>query len=218
MKGLFIKDLYLLSMQKNFLGIFLIICVMMLGTGNGSSFIISYVAIMSAFLVIGTVSYDEMNHGNAFLFTLPVSRKSYAAEKYLFGIVIGLIGCISALLLTSAFSIVGKGEADWVKLCFSAISSMGMVLCFLAVMLPAQMKFGGEKGRIVAVLTAAVILLAGWGVSKIASFFQIRLDSIWLKIQAVDPRILYAGTIVLFCLLLFISYLISVRIMEKKEF
>lgn len=37
-----------------------------------------------AMIAVGTLSYDETDNGLAFLMTLPVDRKTYVREKYLF--------------------------------------------------------------------------------------------------------------------------------------
>ena len=34
---------------------------------------------------MSSISYDEFDNGNAFLFSLPITRKDYVLEKYIFG-------------------------------------------------------------------------------------------------------------------------------------
>ena len=48
---------------------------------------------------ISTISYDTFDNGNAFLFTLPFSRKEYTREKYLFSLFWGMITVIGGILL-----------------------------------------------------------------------------------------------------------------------
>ena len=88
MKGLLIKDFSLLKNQKNF---FILVFVMagFLTIANGAesspaTFVLPYVGFVSSFFVLSTISYDEYDNGNAFLFTLPFERKVYVVEKYVF--------------------------------------------------------------------------------------------------------------------------------------
>lgn len=80
MKGLFVKDLKLMSGQKKFLAlVFLLACVLL--TTNSATFVINYLTIFCSILVVSTISYDEFDNGNAFLFTLPISRKEYVRKN-----------------------------------------------------------------------------------------------------------------------------------------
>ena len=63
MKGLFVKDLYLLSKQKNYVLCLLAISVFLLFRADNATFVSSYMTILGSFLALATISYDEMNHG-----------------------------------------------------------------------------------------------------------------------------------------------------------
>lgn len=83
MKGLLIKDFRLLKGQVYFL---LIVtgCVIVFMINGSEAFGVAYVCSMVALLSLTTVSYDEYENGCAFLFTLPITKKDYVKEKYLF--------------------------------------------------------------------------------------------------------------------------------------
>ena len=106
MKGLLIKDFRLLKNQKNFFILVFVMAVFLTITGGDESspatFVLPYVGFVCSFFVLSTISYDEYDNGNAFLFTLPFDRKIYALEKYIFGIVTGGAG----LLLILAFILI----------------------------------------------------------------------------------------------------------------
>ena len=84
MKGLLIKDLRLMKNMGNSLAIILLVAVGMSFYISDMSFIVIYMAIIGTSFTSSTISYDEFDNGNAFLFSLPVSRKDYVLEKYLF--------------------------------------------------------------------------------------------------------------------------------------
>lgn len=86
MKGLLIKDFKLLKGQKQFLAAVLVVTIVFMTTNTSLSFIISYITVMMGMITLTTISYDEYENGMGYLFTLPVSRKGYVREKYLFGV------------------------------------------------------------------------------------------------------------------------------------
>ena len=94
MRGLFEKDIRIIKNQKKMMLIFAGMGVLLLLSGVEISFILPYMASVMTSVAISTISYDSMDNGNSFLFTLPVRRKDYATEKYFF--VCGF-GAVSAL-------------------------------------------------------------------------------------------------------------------------
>ena len=91
MKGLLIKDFKLLKVQKN--SFLLILCIAIgmeiFTNSTSSSFIIGYLSFVATLFTLSSISYDEFDNGNAFLFSLPITRKSYVIEKYGFGMIMG---------------------------------------------------------------------------------------------------------------------------------
>ena len=81
MKGLIRKDLEIIMLQKNF---FLI----MIGAGLCMSSLALYTMIMFmcymfGSLVIGTISYDELDNGMPYIMCLPIKHSDYVKEKFL---------------------------------------------------------------------------------------------------------------------------------------
>lgn len=84
MKGLWTKDIKLISsQQKSLLAIWLIAAGIFITTDK-ISFAITYTSIVTSMIGVSTITYDAFDNGNVFLFTLPFTRKEYAMEKYLF--------------------------------------------------------------------------------------------------------------------------------------
>ena len=52
-----------------------------------ATFIAIYIPSVIAVYVGNTISYDENNHGYMYLFSLPVNRKVYVREKYIFSFI-----------------------------------------------------------------------------------------------------------------------------------
>lgn len=214
MKALFKKDFYALKESKILILIMLFVVVIMgiWGGGESTGFILSYVTVLSGVLVLNTISYDEMDNNCAFLLTMPFSRSAYAAEKYLFGIVTGTVGWIFSVVVILATSGPFEQNGDfWWSLC---AASLCLVYLLQAVMIPIQLKFGGQKGKIVILILFAAVVGAVAAAAKSAGLME--------RIEAFMEHISLGGICAaglafsILCLLL--SFACSVGIMKRKEF
>lgn len=97
MKGLFVKDLKLMMSQKNFLLLILAIVIGMMIFTDDVIFPLGFLSFTVSLFTVSTISYDDFDNGNAFLFTLPITRNHYVSEKYFLGL---LLGCIAWVLAT----------------------------------------------------------------------------------------------------------------------
>src|SRR5699024_11424520 len=88
MKGMLIKDFRILKYQGKtlFLMLLVVAVLMNLITDVGPTFIVGYITIIFSLFTVTTVSYDEFDNCYLFLMTLPVTRKKYVNEKYLFAL------------------------------------------------------------------------------------------------------------------------------------
>ena len=145
MKGLFMKDLGLVKGQKQFFGIILIMMMIFMTAYTNFAFIMAYITIMIGVLTLNTISYDEFENGMGYLFTLPVSRKEYVAEKYLFSIVTTLPGLAAVSVFSFVFSRIREIEFSVGEWALSVVISFLLVTVVLAVIIPLQLKFGADK-------------------------------------------------------------------------
>ena len=217
MKGLLIKDLLLLKNQQRFFLLILFMSVGMLLAGVNSLFVINYITLIITMFTLSSISYDEFDNGYAFLFTLPITRNQYAAEKYVFGFVTGGSACIIVTVIALIMNFV-RGGAGTLELLITALLYLFMSLLFMAVVVPVQLKFGTEKGRIVLIFIIGLIFAAGFIVVKAAKTFQLDLSTVVAALTSFA-----AGPVIIVLLLIslaavFGSYLISVNIMKKKQF
>ena len=105
-------------------------------------------------------------NGNAFLFTLPISRGGYAVEKYCFGLLLG--GGTWILAMLAAFMISGfKGTISVPNSLISGLAILPVMLLMQAVMIPFQLKFGSEKGKIAIISTVGVLFAIGYAVMEL---------------------------------------------------
>ena len=209
MRGLFEKDIRIIKNQKKMMLIFAGMGVLLLLSGVEISFILPYMASVMTSVAISTISYDSMDNGNSFLFTLPVRRKDYATEKYFF--VCGF-GAVSALIVAIACGIlllVRKSEMTAGAFGVETMTCLLIVLLLADLLVPLQIKFGAEKSKIVILATVGILVQYMQGISSWGR-------NLWQIISSYKILFGIAG-ILLVALLTFISWTISCRVLEKQE-
>ena len=213
MKGLLIKDFKLLKVQKN--SFLLILCIAIgmeiFTNSTSSSFIIGYLSFVATLFTLSS------SNGNAFLFSLPITRKSYVIEKYGFGMIMGSSFWAFGTLIVILKEIIAMKYVS-IDTIMAAFIILPIVFSVLAIMLPFQLKFGGEKGRIAIICTLVIVFLMGIVITKVSNAFHINLSFLFHQIATLNRAVLILAIIGFTILMLSISYRISLSIMKKKEF
>lgn len=217
MKGLLVKDFRLMKGQKNFLVLLFIMIAFVFISDMDASFFMGYLPFLLMIAAMSTITYDEFDNGMAFLMVLPISRKLYVQEKYLFGGVLGFTGLASAFVLF-LISEINKGSSmTFTQYVLLFLCFLAFVILFLCLMIPIQLKFGSEKGRIVLFIIFFGIIGIVYLVSKITDKIPAQVIEVFRRIQKLPFGILAALAVGIYILALFISLKISLGIMEKKE-
>ena len=217
MKGLFVKDLKLIKLQKNFFFVLIAIAIGLAVLNDDAAFMLSFLTFVMSMFTLNTISYDEFDNGNAFLFTLPISRKSYVVEKYGFSLLLGGSSWIFATLLAVTLNVI-KGTTPVLEVVMTAAMISPIILIVQAVMIPFQLKFGGEKGRIAMIGAVGLLFIVGFLIVKIAEMFGLDLLHIINNLPTINTGMLIAIEIVIAAVVFLISMKISISIMNKKEF
>ncbi len=218
MKGLLIKDFKLLKGQKQFFAAVLIVMTVFLMTSTSLSFVISYITVMMGMLTLTTIGYDEHENGMGYLFTLPVSRKGYVREKYLFGIMTTLpvLAVVSAIaFLVSGIRHIDFSVEEWGG---AIMGSMLVVTMMLSLLIPIELKFGAERSRIAMTLVFGGAFAVVYIVAKASEFLGIDWK-IWLdRLNGLDLPVVWGAFAVICGGALAISYLFSLRFLMRREF
>ena len=210
MKGLLLKDFALIKNQKAFIGMIVAMGILFSFTQDTLVFSISYVTVIGAMLTLSTLSYDDFENGNAFLFTLPITKKGYILEKYIFGAICVIMGGSFITVFSYIIAFVRKLPEE--SLAFSAVMAAVVSLVIMALTFPLQLKFGAERSKMALVLVWVVIFVSGYSLIE-------RMDQEVLeKILSIRPEMWMVMAVCVGIIVLWISYKISVGIMEKKEF
>lgn len=225
MSGLLAKDFRLVFQRKQFFFMILVIAGFM--SLNGSyHFIVTYLAIISAMVAISTLSYDEAENCYAFLMTLPVRRRDYVREKYLFGLFCAILACLVGAALCAACILLRQSAAAGLSRGDIAESLVCVPVGLLTfdVALPMQLKFGAEKARLMTVMVMGVVAAAVVGVAKLVKstlmpeWVRQAAEKVQMLFEEADEGLLIAAGIGAVLVFTWISMAFSRRIMERKEF
>ena len=209
MRGLILKELLgMRSFVKGTLSAILIMSICFYFS-VGAEGIIAAVAIMCATMIVTTYTLDERYGWQKYALAMPISRRQYIGAKY----VTNLIFCGAGVLLGSVIALVlslFKHTTDLAAL--GAVAAVGLIISLLfgAVIIPLLTFFGAEKARmimmgVIAVPTILIYLIVD------------KTDILHLTLTGKQETLLAIGSVGIFVLLMLLSYLISVRIFEKKE-
>lgn len=215
MRGFMVKDLRLMLQRKSYLAV-LFILALFLTFQQGGMFVVMYLTMLVMMFAISTVSYDEYDNGYSFLMTLPADRKTYVREKYLLIVLVGIVGCLAGSAMYALY-MARQGGVNLEESLAEAVVYLLVALLVADVMLPIQLKFGAEKGRMVLFLVIGAFAAAGGICVKLLQ----KNDYLQEAVGAVSGMGMwvFVGCLVVFSLLLtLLSYCISVCVMEKKEF
>ena len=218
MKGLLIKDIKLMLGQKKFfvvvvgMGIFFA-----LSNGNPLSGV-SYITMLLSTFTLSTISYDEFDNGMAFLMTLPIERKTYALEKYVFAGLVSLLSAIVTSLLAFLYGMITDVPVNMTEVIGVACAIVLISWLMLSVTIPLQIKFGSEKGRIAMIVTIGMIFGAAYVLAKGLNSSGADMTDVIAFLTSLEVWQLALGALLVTVLVLLVSYAVCVRIINKKEY
>lgn len=172
MLGLLLKDLKILALQKRFLIVIFIIFIAFMFTPDISGFGMGYLMFISSILALSTISYDRFDNSNLFLFTLPFSRFQYVLEKYLLGLVLGIVGLLIGLIFNIINFSINNIKID-LNLLYITLFYFSLLFLLLDITIPIELKFTADKGRIVIIIVLALVLLLAIGLFKLFEYLNI---------------------------------------------
>lgn len=218
MTGLLVKDFKLMATQKNFFLVILLIVIGMISFTEDVSFPLGFLTFALSLFTLSTISYDEFDNGYAFLFTLPITRVGYVLEKYCLGFLLGFGSWLLATFLGLIATVV-RDTTSLTEIWQIAAMILPVMIIIQSIMIPFQLKFGGEKGRIAIIGAVGLLVVAGVVIVKGAKlFFNVDLIAQLNTLPIVSMGMLFLIALVIAMLLFALSVRISISIMKKKQF
>ena len=216
MRGLLEKDFRLLKGQKNFFLLILVITVL-LSLNSENNFEVTYLTFIAGFLTISSFGYDDNGNCMPFLMTLPVSRMLYVKSKYLLGFLLTFIGWLAGMVISMITALLHKAPPTADAVLFQ-LAWVFLWMIMLSFVLPMLFKFGAEKGRMATLAMMLVFMAIVFAFTKLAEGMGMDMDACLNALVGQQIIVLVAGLAVVALILVLISYFISVKIVQKKEY
>ena len=226
-KGLLLKDWGLLKSQgKGIIYVMIGGAALMVGALNNS--VIDreesaacfgiYITVTMAIYVANMLAYDEMDHGFQYLFSLPVTKKDYVREKYIFSFIMTACGWCIGMICAGIMVLINPEEVFDLEMLAMELITFFVFQAIAGIMIAIRIRFEGEKGRIVLPIAILIIFAICY---TIRSFVKTNLglkESILHMIGGIGDFEIGIALIVLSLLIWFASYKYSMSTMKKKEF
>lgn len=210
MLGLIKKDFLLIKANLKSMIIIFVIYIMLAFQGTfDATFIIPLIGII---LFLSTFSYDDFNNWNSYAVTLPNGRKNVVRAKYIASTILMIILAVVAFSIGIGISYIKTNSINLDEIISSLMGTMLSIVIINSLLYPIVFKFGATNGRII--LFAVVFGIAGIG-TLITQFID--MAPIINIINKLDNYLLIVIPII-YIILLGISYLISSKIYQNKEF
>lgn len=211
MTGLVLKDFLVLRKALRTYVLFLIFYLILAIFDLFSiSFITAFVQIIVMILPMSSFAYDDLAKWDRYAMTLPLGRRAVVRAKYAFVLLMILVAAAFALLSCVALSITAAQPVE--ENLAAGVGALSVGLLAVDVTLPLNYKMGPERARpfLYAIIFIPVILIvlaarAGW----LDKLEQLPLSMV-LPLLGLIPLVILLG--------LPVSYLISCRVVEQKEF
>jgi len=218
MKGLLIKDWKLMKNNAVFILMIIFVSIACAAGLKNSFFALGYATALISIFSVNTIAYDEYDNGMVYLFSLPISRKLYVQEKYVFAILISVVGLTIATVISIAVSLF-LGEYYVIEEWIGILSlSLFFVILIQVVIMPVRIRFDSEKHKMAMLVVCGAMAAVVGGTFAIAEMCGIDLDAFFDGILITNAWLTFAVVIIFGVCLMFLSYKLSVRFMEKREF
>ena len=219
-RGLLEKDFRLFLRQGgNLFLVLAVVAIFFILTGKmGADFIAVYIPSVMAVYSGNTISYDENGNGYSYLFSLPVNKKIYVREKYIFSFIMTVCGWGIGVICAGIVVLIKPGEFFDLEMLAMELITIFVFQAIAGIVIAIRLRFEGEKGRFVLPIAILIIFASCY---MIGSFVMDNLglkESISYMIGEIGDFEIAIALIVLSLIVWFASYKYSMRVMKKKEF
>lgn len=206
MKGLLLKDFYMI--KKYFKSYFLILAVYITASffGAGNFFFAFYPCLLVGMIPVILLGYDERSKWSTYCGALPYTKAQIVSGKYL----IGLFAQLAVIALSSVAQAVRMnidGTFD-LKSFLSLLAVFPILSCFSSIALPFIFRLGVVKGRIAYYIMIGAVCGGGFAVAGVFEYvgaFNFR-GNVLLPILCIAAVAVYA-----------LSWYLSVVFYKKRE-
>lgn len=211
MMGLVKKDLLVIKSNLKII-LAVLVALLLLTSQEGGSSAIFILPIIGVMMFISTFSYDEFNNWNSYVATLPNGRKNAIIAKYIATMIIIIILSIISIIATIGLNYFTSGTINMTETIAAFLATILSTSILVSLLYPIMIQYGALNGRIIIFIVVIGIGVIGAIVSR-----YMNLNNVIEQINKIEA---YGSILVpiISCLLLAISYLVSEKLFQKKEF
>lgn len=207
MKGLIWKNLLALRKSLALAAAYLLLISCLAFQSNGADFAPMMVMVFVGAMGMGLFNADEAAHTQVYIRALPVSTRQIVTARYVTLLSIDAVGVLAGLTLTV---LAGASVPEFL------VGALVVIVLLMGVNVPLMYRFGSNKGRLALLAVAAGVIACGFMLAGFLHGPEPDLTAIDAFITAhVMP--VFLGVIAACAALLVVSWLISCRIVARKE-
>ncbi len=205
MKGLFYKDVLMLTRSFRAYLAMTLFFIILATIRPDNSFWAVYGIFFFVTLVSSLMAVDEQSRWLSYCDILPLKRRDIINERYLLSLILTAALVVLFLILSLIFR-----HADMPTVLVTAGMMVALSLLAISVSMPINVKFGMAKGQMVRMSVIIVMVACGMFIINYAG----PITAILLQVRA---SVLLFGAAAFIILIFALSWLLSIRIYEKKN-
>ena len=215
-RGLLEKDFRLFFRQGSNLFLVLVVLALffILRGKTGATFIAMYIPSVMAVYSGNTISYDENEHGYTYLFSLPVNKKIYVREKYMFSFIMTVFGWGIGVICAGIAVFIKPGEVFDLEMLAMELITIFVFQAIAGIVIAIRLRFAGEKGRFVLPIAVLIVFASCYIIGSFVRANSGLKESISYMIGETGDFEIAISLIVLSLLVWFASYKYSMRVMK----
>ena len=218
MKALILKDIFYTKKQLKIFSLMILVAIFNTILRKETFLAMSYMIVIVSSIAITSISYDEIDNGYPALLSLPITKKEYVQSKFLGVSITGLL-LLFIMGITTLFAHLNMDSAfkiqAWI---FELVIVFVIFHIMVSASIPVMFKVGLENIRVASYITYALLFGLGFAMYKLLeSSIFIDFKELLLLISdnmGIFILIILGATLIIY----FISYRISIKIFQNKEF
>lgn len=201
------------------LGLYVIVILFLSYTMDNSFFVIGMIMMYGLFYAAYPFAIGDKTQTDILYTSLPLKKQHIVVGRYLFAICINMITAVTAVVLSGLIGVIFHKEIDLLASVITVLICLFLYVFVEAVQFPIYFKLGYTKAKVIAFLP---IFLIPFLIALLTSL--IKKDT-WMAmlsnlfVWAQEHMILViVALLILLCLVMLLSAVLSYRIYQKRDF
>ena len=211
MLGLIKKDLLTIKTVSKPL-IIIIIALLALSIQTKTEDVIYMLPLIGVISFLSTFSYDQFNNWDAYTSTLPNGRKNQIKSKYLTSVIIITTLTLLSVLFSLLITKINQKPINIEQIITQTLVILLTSTITISLLFPVMIKYGAQNGRLIVFIIVISLALLSTLTTKTKEI------NILNDIEKIIENHTHIIILLTSLIVLIISYLISKKIYQNKEF